>query len=800
MMSTTETNFTISNVVKVFPKRVYEKDNRKAALLFAKSLFFCVVSTAILYVVPWYAVPAAWVASGLALTSLHVIGHDCAHGNFFSNPSLNWLVGCIAFGPVFYPFSGWKVQHDDHHNSPAKHRQSLEAQSSKSFWRLINPIYWPIDILEMFFHYYDLSKFDEASRHKARLSVFVSYLTAALFFPFMVRYFGVSGLIKLWFAPWVVFHFWKNSLRQALPAVSLSYPHPQKSLKYKALSTPVEDEALRRELLNEMVHYDFPWVFEFVCHDVNFQIPHYLDRRIPVYHLREAQKALMASRWADKVKCYRFGWGLLRAARTALETRRTVSVDEIYRGNTTEQLRAQLGEYNVAPEGEAKAVLASQLYQVLKEHDSLPVAPEKKPVSTAPAATVFPAKPNLMHISLFLFTHTAALYGLLFVPYNSKTFIWSVIWYFATGLGITAGYHRLWAHRGYEAALPVRLLLMFCGSGAVEGCIKWWATGHRIHHRYTDTDDDPYNSRRGFWYAHMGWMLWKEDKGRPQPKVPIEDLLSDPLVAIQHKFYPFFAFFWSFIFPTLVAMLWGDIWGGYFWAGAIRLCFVHHATFCVNSLAHFAGSQPFADRHTPRDSFITAFVTLGEGYHNFHHEFPKDYRNAIRWWQYDPTKWLIRTLAFFGLTYNLKVFPENEIKKGQLQMMEKKLHSTFNSVDWGTDVEELPLYTWEEFSNRHKTTNDRWIVVGGIIHDVSEWADDHPGGKRLIEAFVGKDATKAFNGGVYNHSNAGRNLLAALRVGRIEHENEHGEALPDDQYQIEFAVGDSNKTALKKRS
>jgi stearoyl-CoA desaturase (Delta-9 desaturase) len=126
------------------------------------------------------------------------------------------------------------------------------------------------------------------------------------------------------------------------------------------------------------------------------------------------------------------------------------------------------------------------------------------------------------------------------------------------------------------------------------------------------------------------------------------------------------------VVPTVACGLgWGDYYGGYFIAALTRLVFVHHSTFCVNSLAHYAGDATYTDAHTARNSVITALVTLGEGYHNFHHEFPSDYRNGVEHWQYDPTKWFIRVCAAFGLAYNLKRFPANEIDKGMLQMRQK---------------------------------------------------------------------------------------------------------------------------------
>lgn len=152
----------------------------------------------------------------------------------------------------------------------------------------------------------------------------------------------------------------------------------------------------------------------------------------------------------------------------------------------------------------------------------------------------------------------------------------------------------------------------------------------------------------------------------------------------------------GFVVPTIVpGLLWGDWWGGLFFAGAARLTFVHHSTFCVNSLAHWLGETPFDDKHTPRDHVITALVTIGEGYHNFHHQFPTDYRNAIKWYQYDPTKWFIAVCSIFGQASHLKKFPDNEVRKGQLTMELKKLKEVTGRLDWPTDSNHLPVISWE---------------------------------------------------------------------------------------------------------
>ncbi|KAG0019661.1 hypothetical protein BGZ82_011822 [Podila clonocystis] len=369
-------------------------------------------------------------------------------------------------------------------------------------------------------------------------------------------------------------------------------------------------------------------------------------------------------------------------------------------------------------------------------------------------------------------TPLIALYGLFTTEIQKKTAIWAIVYYFATGLGITAGYHRLWAHRAYNAGPAMSFVLALLGAGAVEGSIKWWSRGHRAHHRWTDTEKDPYSAHRGLFFSHIGWMLVK----RPGWKIghaDVDDLNKNRLVQWQHKNYLFLVLMMGLVFPTAVAGLgWGDWRGGYFFAAVLRLVFVHHATFCVNSLAHWLGEGPFDDRHSPRDHFITAFVTMGEGYHNFHHQFPQDYRNAIRFYQYDPTKWLIATCAFFGLATHLKTFPENEVRKGQLHMIEKRVLEKKTKLQWGTPISDLPVLSFEDFQHACKNDNKKWILLEGVVYDVADFMTEHPGGEKYIKMGVGKDMTAAFNGGMYDHSNAARNLLSLMRVAVVEYGGE----------------------------
>ncbi|KAF9492421.1 hypothetical protein BDN71DRAFT_1451644 [Pleurotus eryngii] len=295
---------------------------------------------------------------------------------------------------------------------------------------------------------------------------------------------------------------------------------------------------------------------------------------------------------------------------------------------------------------------------------------------------------------LLTLTPLIGLVGAYYTPLQRKTLLFAVFYYYVTGLGITAGYHRLWAHRSYNASVPLQYALAVAGAGACEGSIKWWSRGHRAHHRYTDTELDPYNAHKGFYYSHIGWMLVKP---RRKPGVAdVSDLSKSPVVRWQHRHYVKLLLLMGFVVPTVIPWLcWGDARGGYIYAAVLRLVFVHHSTFCVNSLAHWLGSTPFDDKHTPRDHLITALVTIGEGYHNFHHQFPMDYRNAIRFYQYDPTKWFIYACKLLGLARQLKTFPDNEVRKGVLTMQLKKLRETQEKLAWPSDSNDLPVVNWD---------------------------------------------------------------------------------------------------------
>ena len=270
------------------------------------------------------------------------------------------------------------------------------------------------------------------------------------------------------------------------------------------------------------------------------------------------------------------------------------------------------------------------------------------------------------NISFIAIAHALALTGLIYIIAGFSSW-WTVglgvLWAILCGVSITGGYHRLFAHKSYEAAWPLRVFYLFFGAASVQNSALKWSGDHRLHHVHTDEDLDPYNIKRGFWWAHILW-IFQQDDGRGAKVV--RDLARDPLVRFQDRYYIPLAVAAGVLLPALLGSLWGDALGAVLVAGFLRLVIQWHSTFCVNSVAHTIGTRPYAPEISARDSFWTALITLGEGYHNFHHRFQLDYRNGVRWWQLDPTKWFVWTLSKVGVTRNLRRASESMIQAALL--------------------------------------------------------------------------------------------------------------------------------------
>jgi stearoyl-CoA desaturase (Delta-9 desaturase) len=290
------------------------------------------------------------------------------------------------------------------------------------------------------------------------------------------------------------------------------------------------------------------------------------------------------------------------------------------------------------------------------------------------SANITEERAPIIWTNLLMFTLTAAAAAVLVPLYAIKHGFsaaeYGVFAFFliANGMAITAGYHRLWAHKTYDAHWSVRLLFLIFGTMSLQNSAFAWCSGHRVHHRFVDDVDlDPYSAKRGFWFSHIGWMLREYPSGKPD-FTNIPDLKRDPMLAFQHRYYVPLALATNFGLPLIAGLIFHDVWGMLILAGVLRLVWSHHVTFFINSLAHMWGTRPYTEDNSARDNPVLAVVTYGEGYHNFHHIFTHDYRNGVRWWQWDPTKWLIAGLEAVGLARRLKRTPVFQIQRALLAM------------------------------------------------------------------------------------------------------------------------------------
>ncbi len=245
--------------------------------------------------------------------------------------------------------------------------------------------------------------------------------------------------------------------------------------------------------------------------------------------------------------------------------------------------------------------------------------------------------------------------------------LWLLLgFYVATGLGITVGYHRMLTHQSFKAPTPVRVVLAVLGSMAIQGAVIDWVATHRRHHAYTDVPGDPHSPHvdagdgltgmaRGLWYAHMGW-LFAPDATVGEVWAP--DLLKDPAIRAVHRNFGWIVAA-TFVLPAviggLVTMSWLGALTGALWGGLIRVFALHHVTWSINSICHVFGTKPFQAHDESRNNPVMGLLAFGEGWHNAHHAFPASARHGLRWWEFDSSWLVIRSLAALRLARDIKL-------------------------------------------------------------------------------------------------------------------------------------------------
>ncbi|KFM62060.1 Stearoyl-CoA desaturase 5, partial [Stegodyphus mimosarum] len=288
--------------------------------------------------------------------------------------------------------------------------------------------------------------------------------------------------------------------------------------------------------------------------------------------------------------------------------------------------------------------------------------------ASPPSKESAPVKIVWRNVILFAYLHLAALYGLylMFVSAKWQTNVFAFFLYITSGLGVTAGAHRLWSHRSYKARLPLRIFLAFVYTIAFENDIYEWARDHRVHHKYSETDADPHNAKRGFFFAHIGWLLCRKhpDVIKRGKAIDLSDLMADPVVRFHRKHYLKLVLLCCFVMPTLIPMYcWGETFlNSFLIATLFRLCFTLNQTWLVNSAAHMWGTQPYDITINPRQNALTVLGAVGEGFHNYHHTFPYDYATSEYGVKYNLTTAFINTMAFLGLAYDRKTASKGAIE------------------------------------------------------------------------------------------------------------------------------------------
>lgn len=302
----------------------------------------------------------------------------------------------------------------------------------------------------------------------------------------------------------------------------------------------------------------------------------------------------------------------------------------------------------------------------------------------------------------------------------------AIVLFFLTGLSITGGYHRYYAHCTYKTQPAVEAVLLFFASMATQASALKWSFEHRCHHAYVDTDRDPYSINKGFWHAHILWLF---KQPAPIDKKVVADLYKNPLVMFQHNNYLACMLGSNLIAFLAVGYFFGDFLGAFVLAWWTRLFLLHHSTWFINSLAHYWGSQSFSKEQSAVDNYVISFLTFGEGYHNYHHTFANDYRNGVRWYHFDPTKWLIWTLYRLGLADNLKSVNNYHIKERIVTTHREELLESIQK-SFSSKKEEIMNYV----SN---ATEDIVAKIGHarkLVEEYSKCKEQNPAEKETLRS------------------------------------------------------------------
>lgn len=259
--------------------------------------------------------------------------------------------------------------------------------------------------------------------------------------------------------------------------------------------------------------------------------------------------------------------------------------------------------------------------------------------------------------------------------FTSSEFLLIVIGYYVSNISVGVGLHRLWSHNAFKANKIVEFILMLFTAGTLQGPVLSWASNHYKHHSFTDQEEDPHSPLKfknpvlGFLWSHIGWMLVGEGSYKMIDRITMAKLGKNKLLRWQLKYYWQLAVFMNLVLPMSLGYVFGgDFASAYKWFLFIGIgrAVQQQATFCVNSLCHFLGTHDYC-KGTAGDIWWFALFLLGENWHNFHHAFPSDYRNGVKWYHFDVHKWIIYLMSVVGLAWDLNRTPDERIEAKSLE-------------------------------------------------------------------------------------------------------------------------------------
>ncbi|HEX8105831.1 MAG TPA: fatty acid desaturase [Solirubrobacteraceae bacterium] len=243
--------------------------------------------------------------------------------------------------------------------------------------------------------------------------------------------------------------------------------------------------------------------------------------------------------------------------------------------------------------------------------------------------------------------------------------------YVITALGVTVGFHRLLTHRSFATSMPLQYVLAILGSVSVQGPVISWVADHRKHHAFTDKEGDPHSPHthdsglKGLWYAHMGWLF--DRQGQAAYSKFAKDLVEDRGMRRINRLFPLWVALGIVVPFGLGLAIDGTLAGGLtaaLWGGLVRIFLLHHITWSINSICHYFGTRRFAVDDHSTNVFWLALPSMGESWHHNHHAFPRAAVHGMRWWELDPTGWVIRGLKKTGLAWNVvEITPERQRAK-----------------------------------------------------------------------------------------------------------------------------------------